>query len=795
MGPPAVATEARRCPGSTSEVPQVAQNLAPPVAGEPQRTQLGPEPGSASARPHCGQNGRCGSARAPHDGQLNASPFPAPGGGEATTVRASGRDGAGGAGCFRGVGVGFPIGFPQSIQNCVPVSLSRPQYAQMVTGRGTHRAHKLWNANLFAKLARRKGRCYLVAPVRLVGVVLACVVAGCAAPRSGVPAPLLTRVSPVGPESLRIDVVYPAATDVLQSPDSAFLFGAVRGRGGAPRAATLTVDGRPVQVRANGAWIAWLPIPDDTLGQFRLVARVDGDSVVTPFVARIAPRFHAPRGRAAWIDTTSFVPTGRVDLPAGEGIPLTVDAAPGASVRLMLPWGASVPLVPDTARQEPAGIERAFVRDPAELRRPAAAGVGRYAGWLPAAALCADGRTACAALVVKSGPDSASAVWPLTVGLVDMTFPNVVALNDDTAGTGTTDSMTPGRAVPHGTYNWFFPTGTVAVESGRWDDQARLQLSRGAVAWVNAADVIPLPAGTPAPGGPVGPVRLTPGPKSVTLRVPLPARLPFQVTERDHSVTLRLYGAASDINWMQYGGTDPLVTRMSYAQPAADEVTITLELSHRVWGYRTRFDGRDLLLEVRRPPKLDAAHPLKGRTIVIDPGHPPLGSRGPTGLWEPVATLAVARKVQSLLARGGATVLLTRTDSTPIDLYPRTRFAEQHDADVLVSIHANALPDGVNPFTNSGTSVYYFQPRSASLARQLDRALVAELGIRDLGMGRGDYALARPTWMPAALTEGLFIMLPEQEEMLASDEGQWRYARGVAGGIENFLRERAREDR
>jgi N-acetylmuramoyl-L-alanine amidase len=137
-------------------------------------------------------------------------------------------------------------------------------------------------------------------------------------------------------------------------------------------------------------------------------------------------------------------------------------------------------------------------------------------------------------------------------------------------------------------------------------------------------------------------------------------------------------------------------------------------------------------------------------------------------------------------------VLMTRTDSLPVDLFPRTRFAEEHDADVLVSIHANALPDGVNPFVNNGTSVYYFHPRSAALARALDRALVAELGTRDLGMGRGDYALVRNPWMPSALTEGLFMMIPEQEAMLGSPEGQLRYARGVVRGIEEFLREMAR---
>src|SRR6185503_7712539 len=224
----------------------------------------------------------------------------------------------------------------------------------------------------------------------------------------------------------------------------------------------------------------------------------------------------------------------------------------------------------------------------------------------------------------------------------------------------------------------------------------------------------------------------------------------------------------------------------------ADELTITLTLGGVVWGYRTRWDGRDLLLEVRRPPVIDPRRPLTGRTIVLDPGHPPIGARGPTGLWEPVATLAVAYQAKTLLERAGARVLMTRIDSTPVDLFPRTRFAEQNDADVLVSIHANALPDGVNPFTNNGTSVYYFHPRSAALARALDRALVAELGIRDLGMGRGDYALVRNPWMPSALTEGLFMMLPEQEAMLSSPEGQLRYARGVVRGIEDFLREMAR---
>jgi N-acetylmuramoyl-L-alanine amidase len=616
--------------------------------------------------------------------------------------------------------------------------------------------------------------------MRLVRATLFVVTTGCAAASRRVPSE-----SAPSREPLRISVIYPDTADVIQSHDSSFLFGNVGpGRGDV----ALTINGQAVPVQPNGSWIAWLPLPapSDTVVRFEIVARagIGAELRETTFVARVAPRFTPSPGAAIWIDTTSFAPTDTLIFPAGEGIRLSLRATPGARVRLRIEGGGVIPFVPDTLPAEPAWGIRAFGTDTTAYRLSPAA--DRFVAWLPARHVCD------AVVEAILGSDTARAVWPLVVDTLDRSRPLVAVLNDDTAHTGKTDSLTVGKAVPYGTYNWFFPLGTTAVVSGRWAGQTRLQLSRRAAAWVNTPDVVPLAPGTPPPGGIVGSVRLQSSAKSLTLRVPLPARVPFQVEEGEGRLTLRLYGVASDVNWMQHGGTDPYVARMSYAQPASDETTITLTLAGRVWGYRTRWSGRDLLLEVRRPPAIDPRRPLSGRMIVLDPGHPPLGAKGPSGLREPVATLAVARQAKALLERAGAMVLLTRTDSLPIDLFPRTHFAEQHDADVLVSIHANALPDGVNPFVNNGTSVYYFHPRSAALARALDRALVAELGLRDLGIGRGDYALARNPWMPSALTEGLFMMIPEQEAMLGSREGQLRYARGIVRGIEDFLREMAR---
>jgi N-acetylmuramoyl-L-alanine amidase len=132
---------------------------------------------------------------------------------------------------------------------------------------------------------------------------------------------------------------------------------------------------------------------------------------------------------------------------------------------------------------------------------------------------------------------------------------------------------------------------------------------------------------------------------------------------------------------------------------------------------------------------------------------------------------------------------MTRTEDVPLELSTRVDLAERAGAELLVSIHNNALPDGVNPVVNHGTSVYYNQPRSLQLARTVQAALVRRLGARDLGIGRGDLAMVRTTWMPSVLTEGLFVIVPEQEAALRSPRGQRLYAEAVAEGIRRFLRQ------
>ncbi len=609
---------------------------------------------------------------------------------------------------------------------------------------------------------------------------------------------------------LAIHVVYPAAGDIVDARDSSFIFGSV-GSGDA----ALTINGAPVRVWPNGAWIAWLPFPHDTLMQFDLVARTPRDSARLLYTAHRTARTATAPG--LWLDSTSINPRGQVWMPRGEPIAVSVRAAEGAEVRLRLAGGTVVPLTAMPALEEVPAAIRAFDRDTANLARPlradryvgvlrgrslgpdpgpvvgtrpgAAAGMAA-AGMAAAAAPVAGPDTTGATLEAIRGADTVRARWPIRLALLD-SLPLAVRLDDDSAGRGATDSTTIGRALPGGTYNWFFPTGTRTTVSGRINSDLRVRLAPGLDVWVPVADAHPLP-GIPAPRAVVGSVTLRPRADRLTLRIPVSERVPFQVTETEYGLSLALYGAVGDVNWIRYGGDDPLVRTIAWSQGTAGDVTLDVQLTRPVWGYRTRWDRGDLLLEIRRPPAIDPDAPLRGRYIVVDPGHPPAGATGPTGLREAQANLGIGLALRDLLVAAGARVVMTRTSDSSVDLFPRTKLAETLDAELLISIHNNALPDGVNPFTNNGTSVFYNHPQSVPLALAVDRALVARLGIRNLGVGRGDLALVRPTWMPAILTEGLFMMLPDQEAALRSPGGQQLYARGVFEGIRDFLKQRAR---
>jgi N-acetylmuramoyl-L-alanine amidase len=121
-------------------------------------------------------------------------------------------------------------------------------------------------------------------------------------------------------------------------------------------------------------------------------------------------------------------------------------------------------------------------------------------------------------------------------------------------------------------------------------------------------------------------------------------------------------------------------------------------------------------------------------------------------------------------------------------LHPRRVIARRANAHAFVSIHLNAYADGVNPFTAmNGTGTYFYRTSAEPLARSVQQWMLTTMGLKDEGVFFRSLGVVIQTWMPSILTEGAFVIIPEQEAALRTETFQMQYARGIAEGIERYF--------
>lgn len=675
-------------------------------------------------------------------------------------------------------------------------------------------------------------------PETLRVLALAAITSACAGstpapttPVAGAPAPI-PAITPVdGP--LRLDVAYPREGASIAVRDSNFIFGST-GSG----KTVLTINGAPVQVKPNGAWLAFLPVPRD--GVYRLQATRDGESATFNRTVRVAATAAATPAR---VRITAVTPGGALATRPGENIEVGFTGTAGGRGFLVLPDGRRIPLI--ESRAITAAVNNAADFQTQPISASQSLSLSRYSGILPAAALrtadttiaepaignlpvrlardtlmerCAAAASAgqldktprCrniteeaitryttartpASVELIVGNDTARA--PLNLNLATLDMPRAGVAVDRSAGGPHREWRIRGRNNPAGPFHYFWPHGTQLTVTGQRGTFYRVQLAGDITAWVPVSDVQLLPVGAPPAGGPISNVRFAPSRDFIDLRVSLPDRLPYQIEETERGLQLDVFGGVSQVNFFQFGAVDTLIRRAGWSQPRDSIFRVNVELSRPVWGYDAWHDANgNLVLRIRRPPAIDAEHPLRGLTIALDAGHggKDTATVGPTRFPEAHANLNIALALEPMLRAAGAHVVMTRRTNVFLELGERTQMAADSNAHILISVHNNAFPDGVNPFVNAGTSTYFYHPQSIDLAQSLQTALLAELGLKDIGYGRADLALVRPTWMPAVLTETSFMMIPEQEAGLKNPEWLNRVARAHLHGIETFLRKRAR---
>ena len=207
-----------------------------------------------------------------------------------------------------------------------------------------------------------------------------------------------------------------------------------------------------------------------------------------------------------------------------------------------------------------------------------------------------------------------------------------------------------------------------------------------------------------------------------------------------------------------------------------------------------------IVIDINKPlpePNFIFTPGLQDKIIAIDPGHggSDSGAVGSNQTKEKDLTLAVSQKVQTLLEKAGAHVLMTRQDDTDVygpnasavnELRARTQVANDNKADVFVSIHINAFS---NPAAG-GTATYYY-PKSkydGMLAQAIQNKLAIAGGLQNRGKQPANFYVMKHSTMPTVLAELAFISNPTEEEILNTLQFQEQMAQAIVQGLDDFFK-------
>jgi N-acetylmuramoyl-L-alanine amidase len=167
-----------------------------------------------------------------------------------------------------------------------------------------------------------------------------------------------------------------------------------------------------------------------------------------------------------------------------------------------------------------------------------------------------------------------------------------------------------------------------------------------------------------------------------------------------------------------------------------------------------------------------------------------LGAVGATGVPEKDINRWTADALQAELQAAGALVLMVREGDDNPSPRERARRVLDSDAQLFVSVHANAT-DTSNGFLRvAGTSTFYKHATARDAAAAVQRRMLEQTGLDDFGLvGNFNYTPIRlVTCMPAILVEQAFVSHPGDEARLLDPTFRAITARAVRLGLEDFLR-------
>jgi N-acetylmuramoyl-L-alanine amidase len=221
-----------------------------------------------------------------------------------------------------------------------------------------------------------------------------------------------------------------------------------------------------------------------------------------------------------------------------------------------------------------------------------------------------------------------------------------------------------------------------------------------------------------------------------------------------------------------------------------------------VWISKVRFALHDLntlrfVIELKRHADyslsqlqqntiVDVKASVKTFKVVIDAGHggKDPGATGTSKRYEKLFSLELSKKIYDLMAKDAQLKpYMTRTDDTFVELEQRAAFANDMDADLLISIHGNTY----DKQAISGTETYYYSNESLVFGQVMHKHIVGAAKLPDRGLRKASFKVLKLSKMPAVLLELGYLSTASDEKQLLDPAFQDRVAAAVVAASREYL--------
>lgn len=577
---------------------------------------------------------------------------------------------------------------------------------------------------------------------------------------------------------IKIEVIYPEQGDLVTASDSTLIYGNV-----IPADVNFSINNKRVKVYSNGAFLAFIPVEP---GNFSFVCRAisNKDSTTLARAVYIPCYLRTSSSDSLVVDTSYVFPREDWELQPGDIFKVAVKGTPGCKAVFSIDGLVkNLPMAELSPKKSYYWGEAAFSQGTNSQMSDVE---GIYTGsYIIQSCDRAIGRKIYFKLINDIG-DTVKTTAPGRLTINVSAIPKIAQLTDEVAVAFTG---------PRLGYQLFLHQGVKIWITGRRRDYLRVRLSETDEIWIKQQKAVILPPGTSLPEGVVSEIRTESLDGWSSVKVLLDQKLPFKVEQVNNPAMLlvTLYGVATNNDLIKLDFDDPLIRGILWEQKARGVYTIKIDLNQEQhWGYDPFYKDRNFYINIKKKPHI--AHwlysPLKNIVVCLDPGHnPDLGAVGPTGITEKDINYEYCIALKNELEKKGAHVVLTHGEKDGITLAARVRMATFIDADILLSLHFNAIPDGVDPFKIRGISTYYYQPQSYRLAHLIQKYLLKKTHSHNFGLFYNNLALCRPPQMIAVLTEPGFLVHPIEEMLITSNYYKKNVVDAIIKAMEQFLKE------